>query len=37
MPMKKNETIRLPEADGWRLNRTTGPHRHLVIRAGLVS
>jgi predicted RNA binding protein YcfA (HicA-like mRNA interferase family) len=28
MPMKIKEIIRLLEADGWRLKRTTGSHRH---------
>jgi predicted RNA binding protein YcfA (HicA-like mRNA interferase family) len=28
MPMKIMEIIRLLEADGWRLKRTTGSHRH---------
>jgi predicted RNA binding protein YcfA (HicA-like mRNA interferase family) len=28
MPMKIKEIIRLLEADGWRLKRVTGSHRH---------
>lgn len=28
MPMKIKEIIRLLEADGWQLKRTTGSHRH---------
>jgi predicted RNA binding protein YcfA (HicA-like mRNA interferase family) len=30
MPLKIKEVIRLLEADGWRLKRTTGSHRHFT-------
>ena len=30
MPLKVGEIIKLIEADGWRLCRTTGSHRHYV-------
>jgi predicted RNA binding protein YcfA (HicA-like mRNA interferase family) len=30
MPLKIREIIRLLEADGWRLKRTTGSHRHFT-------
>ena len=30
MPLKVREIIKLIEADGWRLIRTTGSHRHYV-------
>lgn len=33
MPLKVNEIIKLIEADGWRLLRTTGSHRHYVHRS----
>ncbi|HEY6494038.1 MAG TPA: type II toxin-antitoxin system HicA family toxin [Trebonia sp.] len=28
MPLKIREVVRLLEADGWRLKRTAGSHRH---------
>ena len=39
MPMKIKEIIRLLEADGWRLKRTTGSHRHFShpSKPGLVT
>jgi predicted RNA binding protein YcfA (HicA-like mRNA interferase family) len=39
MPMKISEMIRLLEADGWRLKRVTGSHRHYVhpSKSGLVT
>jgi len=39
MPMKVSELIRLLEADGWQLKRTTGSHRHYAhpTKAGLVT
>ena len=39
MPMKIKEIIRLLEADGWRLKRTTGSHRHYThpSKPGLVT
>jgi predicted RNA binding protein YcfA (HicA-like mRNA interferase family) len=39
MPMKIGEIIRLLEADGWRLKRTTGSHRHFShpTKPGLVT
>jgi predicted RNA binding protein YcfA (HicA-like mRNA interferase family) len=30
MPLKVGEIIKLIEADGWQLRRTTGSHRHYV-------
>jgi predicted RNA binding protein YcfA (HicA-like mRNA interferase family) len=30
VPLKIKEVIRLLEADGWRLKRTTGSHRHFT-------
>jgi predicted RNA binding protein YcfA (HicA-like mRNA interferase family) len=30
VPLKVREIIKLIEADGWRLARTTGSHRHYV-------
>jgi predicted RNA binding protein YcfA (HicA-like mRNA interferase family) len=30
VPLKIKEIIRLLEADGWRLNRTSGSHRHFT-------
>jgi len=30
MPLKIREVIRLLEADGWRLKRTNGSHRHFT-------
>jgi predicted RNA binding protein YcfA (HicA-like mRNA interferase family) len=30
MPSKVGEIIKLIEADGWQLHRTTGSHRHYV-------
>jgi predicted RNA binding protein YcfA (HicA-like mRNA interferase family) len=37
--MKISEMIRLLEADGWRLKRVTGSHRHFIHsqKAGLVT
>jgi len=39
MPMKVEEVIKLLEADGWRLKRTSGSHRHFVhpVKPGLVT
>jgi predicted RNA binding protein YcfA (HicA-like mRNA interferase family) len=39
MPMKISEMIRLLEADGWRLKRVTGSHRHYAHpqKSGLVT
>jgi predicted RNA binding protein YcfA (HicA-like mRNA interferase family) len=39
MPMKVAELIRLLEADGWVLKRTTGSHRHYThsAKTGLVT
>jgi predicted RNA binding protein YcfA (HicA-like mRNA interferase family) len=30
VPLKVREIIKLIEAEGWRLTRTTGSHRHYV-------
>jgi predicted RNA binding protein YcfA (HicA-like mRNA interferase family) len=39
MPTKITQIIRLLEADGWRLKRVTGSHRHFVHpeKPGLVT
>jgi predicted RNA binding protein YcfA (HicA-like mRNA interferase family) len=39
MPMKVEEVIKLLEADGWTLKRTSGSHRHFVhpVKPGLVT
>jgi predicted RNA binding protein YcfA (HicA-like mRNA interferase family) len=39
MPMKVQEVIKLLEADGWTLKRTSGSHRHFVhpVKPGLVT
>jgi len=39
MPMKISQIIRLLEADGWRLKRVTGSHRHFTHaeKPGLVT
>ncbi len=39
MPMKIREVIELLEADGWRLKRMTGSHRHFghPSKPGLVT
>jgi predicted RNA binding protein YcfA (HicA-like mRNA interferase family) len=39
MPIKISEMIRVLEADGWRLKRITGSHRHFVHphKPGLVT
>jgi predicted RNA binding protein YcfA (HicA-like mRNA interferase family) len=39
MPSKVGEIIKLIEADGWQLRRTTGSHRHYVhpIKPGVVT
>lgn len=39
MPLKVSEIIKLIEADGWRLLRTTGSHRHYVhpTKSGVVT
>jgi predicted RNA binding protein YcfA (HicA-like mRNA interferase family) len=39
MPMKVEEVIKLLEADGWTLKRTSGSHRHFVhpVKSGLVT
>ena len=39
MPMKISEMIRVLEADGWRLKRMTGSHRHYAHaqKSGLVT
>lgn len=39
MPVKISEVIRLIEADGWVLKRTTGSHRHYThpTKPGLVT
>jgi predicted RNA binding protein YcfA (HicA-like mRNA interferase family) len=39
MPIKISEMIRVLEADGWRLKRMTGSHRHFVHphKPGLVT
>jgi predicted RNA binding protein YcfA (HicA-like mRNA interferase family) len=39
MPIKVGEMIKLLEADGWLLKRTTGSHRHFThpSKSGLVT
>jgi predicted RNA binding protein YcfA (HicA-like mRNA interferase family) len=39
MPIKVGEIIKLLEADGWLLKRTTGSHRHFMhpSKPGLVT
>jgi predicted RNA binding protein YcfA (HicA-like mRNA interferase family) len=39
MPIKVGEMIKLLEADGWLLKRTTGSHRHFMhpSKSGLVT
>jgi predicted RNA binding protein YcfA (HicA-like mRNA interferase family) len=39
MPMKVEEVIKLLEADGWVVRRTSGSHRHFVhpVKPGLVT
>jgi predicted RNA binding protein YcfA (HicA-like mRNA interferase family) len=39
MLMKVEEVIKLREADGWMLKRTTGSHRHFAhpVKPGLVT
>lgn len=39
MPIKVGDMIKLLEADGWQLKRTTGSHRHYhhPHKAGLVT
>ena len=39
MPIEVEEVIKLLEADGWTLKRTSGSHRHFVhpVKPGLVT